>query len=68
MDVRVLDSRSTDNLLLLTECILKLGLEEGSDEGKLEVDNVLLEALGIPESDTNSLAIYFSLEELGRKR
>ena len=50
--------------MLFTECVLKLGLEKGGDQRQLEVDNVLFEALGVPEGDTHSLAIDFSLEKL----
>lgn len=62
--MRVLCSWGTDNFLLFTECVLKLGLEKGGDQRQLEVDNVLFEALGVPEGDTHSLAIDFSLEKL----
>lgn len=65
MDVGVLDARGTYDLLLLAKGILKLGLDERGDDGQLEVDNVLLEALRVPQGDTDTLAIDFGLEVLG---
>lgn len=64
VDMRILCSRGTDNLLLFTECVLKLGLEKGGDQRQLEVNNVLFEALGVPEGDAHSLAVDFGLEKL----
>jgi len=63
--VGILDAGCAHNLLLLAERVLELGLEEGSDDGQLKVDNVLFETLRVPQRDTNALAIYFCLEVFG---
>lgn len=68
MDVCILNTWRAYDLLLLAESVFELGLEERGDDGQLEVDNVLLEALRVPERDADSLAINFGLEEFGSER
>jgi hypothetical protein len=51
--------------LLLAKRVLELGLDEGGDEGQLEVDDVLLEALRVPQGDANALAIDLCFKVLG---
>ena len=68
MNVGVDDAGRADDLLFFTKCVFELGLEERGDNGQLEVDNVLLKSLRVPESDAESLAIYLGLQVLGCER
>jgi len=65
VDVCILNTWRAHDLLLFAESVFELGLEERGDDGQLEVDNVLLEALRVPERDADSLAINFGLKEFG---
>jgi hypothetical protein len=68
VDVCVLDTWRTYNFLLLAKGILELGLEEGGDDGQLEINDALLEAFGVPQCNADALAIDFGFEVLGGKR
>jgi hypothetical protein len=67
VDVGVANAGGSHDLLLFAESILKLGLEERRDVGQLKVDNVLLQALGIPQSYADPFAVDFRLEVLRRE-
>jgi hypothetical protein len=61
MYVGIPKTRTTHHLLLFGECLLKFGLDECGHLSQLKVDNALLQASGVPESEANSLALHLSL-------
>ena len=63
VDVGVFDTRRSHDLLLLAERVLEFGLEEGGDDGQLEVNDVLLQTFRIPDCNTDPLSLYFCLKE-----
>ena len=68
VNVGIDDTGRADDLLFFTKRVFELGLEERGNNGQLEVDNVLLESLRVPERDAQPLAIYLGLQVLGCER